>query len=105
MNSRVLQLTAGIPMSVALLAGVALLLVCVVWPSWLRRKQLVSRQVFDDLLQRVKTLRTDGFANHLPPSAVIQARAELVAEARLRLRKETNYFKQRGEVSNRIAFP
>src|SRR5437773_8397061 len=51
--------------------------------------------VFDQLLDRVHSRRTEIFARHQCPSGSIKAREELLAETRRRLRREKSFFSER----------
>ena len=52
---------------------------------------------FDQLLDRVHSRRAEIFARHRSRSGSIQAREELLAETRLRLRREKSFFSERRE--------
>src|SRR5437016_4207308 len=52
---------------------------------------------FDQLLDRVHSRRAEIFARHRCPSGSIEAREELLAETRLRLRREKSFFSERQE--------
>jgi type II secretory pathway pseudopilin PulG len=67
---------------------------------WLRKPTGGARlTVFDQLLDRVHARRTEIFAGHRSPPGTIQAREELLAETRLRLRHEKSFFSERREPS------
>src|SRR5262245_9322459 len=84
-----LEVIAGATFLVA--AAVSILL-------WIRKPAGRTRStVFDQLLDRVHARRTEIFAGHRSPPGTIQAREELLAETRLRLRREKSFFSERHE--------
>ena len=56
-----------------------------------------SLTVFDQLLDRVHSRRTEIFASHRSPPGTIRAREELLAETRVRLRREKSFFAEQRE--------
>ena len=86
--------------SLVAIAGITILVAATIIALRLLRKRSGRGHltVFDRLLDQVQGHRTEIFGNHRPPSYSIKARAELLAETRLRLRKEKSFFSERREL-------
>ena len=77
--------------SLAALTGLML----ITWPQFWRRKAVGVSPVFGFLLRRVHQLRTSSFANRPSRPDLLMPRAQLVEEARARIRQEKVFFSRR----------
>ena len=69
----------------------ALAVSAVIWPAFLRRRQSAGSPVVEALLQRVHELRRARFPARFRKA---KARAELVAEARERMKRQREFLRQ-----------